>query len=184
MTEFKEFPKIHRYSRNVVVTEKLDGTNAAVVIEGGKLIGCQSRTRNITPQDDNYGFAAWAETVADILVAKLGDGRHFGEWWGQGIQRKYGRDRKTFSLFNTSKWHDLQNDDEALGAGISCVPTLWEGDMGDLNVPLLMETLAKHGSAASPGFMKPEGIVIFHTQGNFMLKKTFDKDDHGKGFGA
>ena len=32
--------------------------------------------------------------------------------------------------------------------------------------------------------MKPEGIVIFHAQGNILFKKTFDKDEAGKEFGA
>lgn len=37
------------------------------------------------------------------------------------------------------------------------------------------------GSVAAPGFMKPEGIVIFHVQGNFGLKKTLEKDEVPKG---
>ncbi len=53
--------------------------------------------------------------------------------------------------------------------------------MEALNVPALMQTLAGHGSLAAPGFMKPEGIVIFHAQGNVAFKKTFDKDNAGKG---
>jgi hypothetical protein len=44
-----------------------------------------------------------------------------------------------------------------------------------------MHNLAIEGSHAAPGFMNPEGIVIYHTQGNFGLKKTFEKDDTGKG---
>jgi hypothetical protein len=58
--EFQEFPKIARLSREIIITEKIDGTNAQILIteEGDFLIG--SRTRWITPQDDNYGFAKWA----------------------------------------------------------------------------------------------------------------------------
>jgi hypothetical protein len=44
-----------------------------------------------------------------------------------------------------------------------------------------LQQLEKEGSAIAPGFMKPEGIVIYHTQGNFYLKKTFEKDQEGKG---
>lgn len=49
MTEFQEFPKIVRYSRDVIVTEKIDGTNACLFIgdDGEFLTG--SRTRWITP---------------------------------------------------------------------------------------------------------------------------------------
>lgn len=179
--EFKEFPKIHRYSRDVVVTEKLDGTNAAVVISpDGKFLGAQSRSRLITPEDDNYGFARWSWTNGDKLAATLGEGTHYGEWWGLGIQRGYNMKRKVFSLFNVHRWAAV-NDEEI---GLSVVPTLWKGPMDNLCVKAEMKVLEVEGSMASPGFMKPEGIVIFHTQGNFLLKKTFEKDDAGKGFGA
>jgi hypothetical protein len=43
-----------------------------------------------------------------------------------------------------------------------------------------MNTLKETGSIAAPGFMNPEGIVIFHTKGNLGFKKTFEKDDTGK----
>lgn len=175
--EFKEFPKIFRYSRDVVVTEKLDGTNAAVIIEGGNLVGTQSRSRLLTPQDDNYGFSAWAYTHGPKLSAHLGDGIHYGEWWGSGIQRGYGLKRKMFSLFNVSRWAGINDQD----IGLSCVPELWRGDMGNMDVMRIMNDLGISGSKAAPGFMGPEGIVIFHTQGNFLLKKTFKKDQDGKG---
>ena len=79
--EFTEFPKMARLSREVIVTEKIDGTNAQVCIgeDGSMLAG--SRTRWITPQDDNHGFAAWVEAHREELLT-LGPGRHFGEWWG------------------------------------------------------------------------------------------------------
>ena len=65
MTDFVSFPKIARYSRNVVVTEKIDGTNAQVFIgeDGEFLTG--SRNRWITPEDDNYGFSRWAHEHKD-----------------------------------------------------------------------------------------------------------------------
>ena len=37
------------------------------------------------------------------------------------------------------------------------------------------------GSLAAPGFMKPEGVVIYHTAANIMFKKTFKNDEKGKG---
>jgi hypothetical protein len=41
--------------------------------------------------------------------------------------------------------------------------------------------LRAEGSLAAPGFMKAEGVVCFHTQGNFGLKKTLEKDEEHKG---
>jgi hypothetical protein len=43
-----------------------------------------------------------------------------------------------------------------------------------------MDDLKKNGSYAMPGFMNPEGIVIFHVAANTGFKKTFEKDN-GKG---
>ncbi len=183
LAEFKEFPKIFRYSRAVVVTEKLDGTNAAVIIQNGRLVGCQSRTRLITPEDDNYGFAAWANKHAERLASILGDGHHYGEWWGSGIQRGYGlpKGEKRFSLFNVSRWEHVKDAE----IGLYCVPVLAREEcFGDFHANHMMEKLGKNGSYAAPGFMKPEGIVIYHTQGNFLLKKTFEKDSEGKSYGA
>lgn len=79
--EFREFPKIARLNRECLITEKIDGTNASILIteDGQFLTG--SRTRWITPQDDNYGFSKWAHDHRDELM-QLGPGHHFGEWWG------------------------------------------------------------------------------------------------------
>ena len=72
--DFQGFPKIARLSREVIVTEKLDGTNAQVLIGEDGSIRAGSRSRWITPQDDNYGFAKWvAENEAELW--KLGPGQ-------------------------------------------------------------------------------------------------------------
>ena len=60
MSEFMEFPKIARLSRACTITEKIDGTNASVFIGENGTFLCGSRTRWITPEDDNFGFARWA----------------------------------------------------------------------------------------------------------------------------
>ena len=189
--EFLEFPKMARYSREVIVTEKIDGTNAAVVIDDG-LIGelppnaiakignmtiyAQSRTRFITPENDNAGFARWVVEKAEQLV-DLGPGRHFGEWFGSGIQRTYGLTEKRFALFNVSRW------DDPTARPLCChvVPTLWRGNFSDLDVDFLIHGLEALGSHAAPGFMRPEGIVIYHTAAGVGFKKTIEGDANGKG---
>lgn len=175
MSDFEEFVKIARYSREVIVTEKIDGTNAQILITEDDQFFTGSRNRWITPENDNYGFSRWAHEHKEELM-QLGEGRHFGEWWGSGIQRGYGlkKGEKLFSLFNTSRW--------TIDRPSCChvVPILWRGMFDDLNVKEIMDKLSSNGSYASPGFMKPEGIVIYHTKGNVMFKKTFEKDDTGK----
>jgi hypothetical protein len=102
--EFIEFPKMARFAREIIVTEKIDGTNAQVWIsDDGTDIRAGSRNRWLTYSEDNFGFAKWVMDHRDELLT-LGPGRHFGEWWGSGIQRRYGLDEKRFSLFNVSRW--------------------------------------------------------------------------------
>lgn len=43
--EFTEFPKIYRWTRELIITEKIDGTNAQVFIGDDGLIVAGSRTR-------------------------------------------------------------------------------------------------------------------------------------------
>src|SRR5687767_1693749 len=83
---FTPFPSISRLSRDIVVTEKLDGTNAQIHITQDGRVLAGSRNRWITPEADNFGFARWVAAHEDELRA-LGPGSHYGEWWGQGIQR-------------------------------------------------------------------------------------------------
>lgn len=196
MMEFQEWPKTPRLDKPVIYTEKIDGTNGAVVIlpfdpaeddhpNRGKfqgvtasdgtryLIGAQSRKRLITPEDDNYGFAAWVWENADSLVEVLGEGRHFGEWWGAGIQRTYGLKSKRFSLFNIRRWNEkdeLTNmpmftprGELAMVPGLETVPLLQVTPRFDTkDVEQLAKWLEDFGSMAARGFPKPEGIIAYH----------------------
>ena len=173
--EFQGFPKIARLSRDCVITEKLDGTSAQLLIgeDGEFLVG--SRTRWITPEDDNYGFARWAQEHKDELM-QLGAGRHFGEWWGNGIQRSYNLKEKKFSLFNTGRWN-VDN----IPACCSVVPMLYTGIFTTEACNEALEYLETNGSLASPGFMNPEGIVIFHVHAGISFKKTIKNDEVPKG---
>lgn len=174
---FEEFQKIPRLKRNCVITEKIDGTNAQIHItdEGEMLVG--SRTRYITVKDDNYGFAKWAEANKEELL-KLGPGRHYGEWWGSGCQRGYGlsNGEKRFSLFNVGRWTP-----EELPACVGLVPKLYEGPFDSDTVDRLVEDLRRYGSKAAPGFMKPEGIIVYHAAARSLFKVTLEKDEAPKG---
>lgn len=174
--EFVEFPKLSRFAREVIVTEKIDGTNAQVFVDtAAGIVMAGSRTRWVTPEVDNHGFAKWVSVNHEELL-KLGDGHHFGEWWGSGIQRGYGLGEKRFSLFNVERW----SDPATRPACCHVVPVLWRGPFDQLDSRLLLNRLAELGSVAAPGFMKPEGIVIFHTKGNVGFKRTIEKDDEPK----
>lgn len=197
MLLFESFPKIPRLKKEVVVTEKIDGTNAQVAIfeldtddvynwakhdpfclsvipskssgSSPLAVYAGSRTRWIAPgKQDNFGFAAWVlEHVAEL--SELGLGRHFGEWYGKGIQRGYELDHRRFALFNTARWLL----DPSRPACCSVVPLLARGEGVDLDA--VMQDL-QHGSRAVPGFQTPEGIVIYHTASRQLYKRTFEQD--------
>lgn len=176
MTEFRSFGKIARLSRECVITEKIDGTNACVYIgeDGEFLTG--SRTRWITPSDDNYGFSQWAHDHKDELLL-LGPGQHFGEWWGKGIQRSYGLTERRFSLFNVSRWNK-----ETKPPCCRVVPTVFRGIFTTDAVEKALLILKRVGSMAAPEFEgKAEGVVIFHEASGHLYKKTFERDDEPKG---
>lgn len=183
------------------MTEKIDGTNAQIYISTHQGPGYDSfdnrwlkenriavvdsydifagsRTRLITPGNntDNFGFAAWVRDNASELV-KLGPGRHYGEWYGQGIQRGYGLSEKRFALFNVGRW-------EASTKPACCevVPVLYRGEFDGFMGHQwdVMDHLKQYGSKAVPGFMDPEGIVVFHEHARVAFKKTFDDNHKGQ----
>ena len=68
---------------------KLDGTNAAIRVRADGTWTAQSRSRDIVPGDDNYGFAKWAEgRDFGRLANRAGDVVLYGEWCGKGIQKR------------------------------------------------------------------------------------------------
>jgi hypothetical protein len=213
MFEFRPFPKIPRYYRETIITEKIDGTNAQIVISAlldqntaapeekvlennfalgikdGFCIYAGSRNRYLTPQNDNYGFASWVQTNHDQLLA-LGRGQHFGEWWGRGIGRNYGLTERRFSLFNTNRWKKhpggipgesyYENPREEVPDCCHVVPVLGTGNDDGLVMDCL-DILIREGSKAAPGFMNPEGIIIYHSAANSCFKVTLENDDQPKG---
>jgi hypothetical protein len=179
--EFREFIKIPRLSREVVITEKIDGTNGLVAIGDNGEFQVGSRNRWITPEQDNMGFACWAYAHKEELVAGLGIGFHYGEWWGQGIQRGYGLKEKRFSLFNTYRWLEGGKDGKDVRpACCDVVPVLYRGMFDTETVKIVLMGLVTLGSRVAPGFMNPEGIVIYHTAGNLYFKKTIKNDESPK----
>jgi len=180
--EFMPFDKIARLSRECTITEKIDGTNASIFIGEDGEFATGSKTRWITPEDDNYGFAKWAAAHRDELI-QLGPGTHYGEWWGLGIQRNYSRTEKIFSLFNTFRWRD--GSETPRPACCSVVPILYEGQIEEYGVfkglKSAIQQLKDAGSVAAPGFMKPEGVVIYHHAARIYFKKTIEKDEKPKG---
>ena len=220
MIEFEAWPKTPRLQKPAIYTEKIDGTNGAVVIrevdhetpgfqemhdgmtlqdgtvklvdcESGEMfaVAAQSRKRLISPQDDNFGFARWVHENAHALVEVLGEGRHFGEWWGSGIQRGYGlkNGEKYFSLFNVSRWNEKDEDtDQLLPHGkaelakvpqLRTVPLLATTETFDTeHVNWILSLLESEGSQAVDHLWDAEGVIVYHTASG-QVYKAFCNDD-------
>lgn len=58
---------------------------------------------------------------------------------------------------------------------------LYEGLFSTDAVNACLDRLRKEGSFAAPGFMKPEGVIIWHTAARVGFKVTIEKDDEWKG---
>lgn len=174
--EFHAWPKTPRWERPVCITEKIDGTNAAVIVCEDGTVHAQSRKRIITPnhdgiQTDNFGFAAWVQENAEQL-RELGAGYHFGEWWGKGIQRGYGLDERRFSLFNVDKWGEQRPD------CCHVVPVLERCTMSDAGkaVNEWLDILADHGSTAVQHKTPAEGVCVFHSASRQVFKALIEND--------
>jgi hypothetical protein len=122
----KSFPKISRYSRPAIITEKIDGTCVAIVIARAETVSgiagvpqsyclsnrdglwmlAKSKNRWIKPDNDHFHFANWASCNYEELWG-LGEGTHYGEWWGCRMnKRDYGIKHRNFSLFNVQRWFE------------------------------------------------------------------------------
>lgn len=178
--EFQSFRKIARISREMIITEKIDGTNGIIAIGENGEFQVGSRNKWLTDelgniQSDNAGFAQWAVKNREELTT-LGVGIHYGEWWGKGIQRGYGLSEKRFSLFNVSRW----SEDSVRPACCDVVPTLYVGLFDTIMIESILSDLQRGGSQAARGFMRPEGVVIFHVASGQLFKKTIEGDEQPK----
>lgn len=179
--KYPAFAKIPRLNREVIVTEKIDGTNGLILVNEDGSIHAGSRNRWLTPDADNFGFAAWVAENAGALVDGLGVGHHFGEWYGAGIQRRYGLTEKRFALFNTGRW---AQDDAPWPCRVVPILTRGEYAMSGL-VYDAIRMLRDRGSCVSDDyFREAEGVVAYHTASRSYFKVTLEDDAKPKGVAA
>ena len=169
-TTFKPWEKIPRDNPfNVTITDKMDGTNSCIVIEDSVIVAVQSRKRFITPECDNFGFAQWVKDNNDDLLG-LGDGYHYGEWVGPGIQKNpHCLDKKTLYLFNT--WLSDTKPDCC-----EVVEVLFNGIMSPGLVEDMLDCMRRVRDNTE---LKPEGVVVYYHTFRSRTKHTV-KSPNGK----
>lgn len=191
--DFIPWGKIPRdHKELVVITEKLHGTNACLVVEDGKLKAVQSRKNFINPElpkaeakllppeerpMDNFGLAHWAYERESEIV-QMGDGHHFGEWVGTKINKnKYCLDNKRFFLFNTKRWADATGDRPEC---LDVVPVLSYGFWTPTCVAEAMADLLENGSYVTgkgdqyDGWT--EGVVTYYLSTDRYVKSTHEHE--------
>lgn len=192
--QFKPWGSTTRENKNKTITEKIDGTNACIVAQDGK-VTAQSRKRIITPDDDNFGFAKWVYDNAGALLDTLGYGYHYGEWYGEGIQKNpLGIEGKRFALFHATKYTEGNGFDLEKVDGLETVPLLHHGQCDVWTIPNIMQDLELYGSKVEgarthqePGFLdmnvtytraaQAEGIVIWNNETRTRTKMLLEVND-------
>jgi len=171
VVEFKAWPKIARDNPFMAtITEKIDGTNACIIIKDEKIVKVQSRKRFITPEDDNYGFAGWVERNR-VELETMGDGYHYGEWAGLGIQQNPLKlECKKLFLFNTFRWNE---NNPNLPECCDVVPVMFNGLLTPEIVPDLLALLD------SDEDLTHEGVVVYYHAFRKYTKHTI-KSPNGK----
>lgn len=218
--QFKSWGSTPRFHKGLHITEKIDGTNAGVCVQGVSktvfdghpdamrvfgeecdyLVRAQSRKRIITPGNDNFGFAAWVWENAASLANLLGHGYHYGEWYGEGIQKNpLAVKGRRWALFNTWHWGRKENLDRLRMVdipGLTTVPVLHDeqrdGPADYMTIPAIINGLNAGGSRAD-GFMTlpnahkmdfhvegPEGIIVWQRETRQRYKILLREDDKHK----
>jgi hypothetical protein len=180
LPDFRKWPSIQRLSSEVCyITEKIDGTNGVIYVpsEPDKPVLAGSRERWLTKDDgtppekaaDNFGFAAWVYERRDSL-RRLGEGYHYGEFHGDGIQRRYGLKNKRWASF--AYWRtDIDIPD------VCVVPILYQGEPTEGIIGAMVDKLRIGGSVLYPGFMQPEGVVVTYKNMNTCKFKKLCEND-------
>lgn len=214
LADFEAWPKIPRLRRDILITEKIDGSNGQISIrpagsgdydaltdmivedeDGDRwLVRCGSRNRWLGEGQDNFGFRAWVDANARQLVTTLGEGRHFGEWYGSGIQRGYGLDQRYFALFNAYRWREIDSHDP-LGSpvaepivdfghdiGLTVVPILYVGPWSEGWINAALDLLREGSTVWDPqrADVPAEGVVVYHRASNSSYKVLLENDHISK----
>lgn len=161
---------------------KLDGTNAAIRKEGNQLF-FQSRSKDISPQDDNFGFAAWATKNLEFISKSGSDVIYYGEWAGKNISNHdtaCGREERKFYPFayrigsQSGTWSELYLDWGMISREFpeTAIVDQQNALLVDFNLEASIEAASKVINRMVADCEKQDPFMHFH----------FDVDGPGEGF--
>ena len=178
MGEFRKWGSTPRWHNGMTITEKINGTNGGIIIYNGQ-VKAQSRKRIITPDDDNFGFARWVYDNAGALMDTLGYGYHYGEWFGEGIQKNpLGIEGKRFALFHATKYTPANGYDLEQVDNLETVPLLHHGQATVWTIPdILADLVAGSKVVGAKEGAESEGIIVWHKETQQKYKILLTNDD-------
>lgn len=186
VAEFKTWHEINKFAGiHVVATEKIHGSNGQILVttrpDGSLCATAGSRTRwlDAVSGPDNFGFAAFVRANEAEICEKLGEGRHYGEWVGPGVNSDYGLKDKHFVLFDVKRFSSERVAATGLPERFAVVPILYDGPYNSDAINKVFEDLRAGGSVFRPGFLRPEGMVLFFPQFGSRLKMVFKPEKTG-----
>jgi RNA ligase (TIGR02306 family) len=176
---FRHFPDLIRPGEQVVVTEKIHGTNARVGVVEGRIVAGSKETQRKRPEHFDVGVIGasiywhpFAYEGVRMLIAALheNDAQQtilFGEVYGKVQSLHYDAGNalgfRAFDYFALGRYVDYSIFDSLMSQyEIPAVPVLYRGPF-DLDI---VKTLAEQDSTLAPGQMR-EGVVIRPTSERF-----------------
>lgn len=120
--KFREYQHIERFSSGVdeiagielgtcYIFPKIDGTNASIW-QDGEWMGCGSRRKTLSYEDDNSGFYKWAvnDTRFHLYLERNPQHRLYGEWLVPHSLKTYREDAwRKFYVFDVVEETDNEN---------------------------------------------------------------------------
>lgn len=125
-TEIESFHNIRKYAAShpeilnnkstvdYLCKVKLHGTNGAVQVHSDGTIVPQSRTGELSVQNDNAGFAKWALFLQESWSKAKAGMIYFGEWCGPGIQKGVACSEVSSKFFAVFAARSLDTNDDSL----------------------------------------------------------------------
>lgn len=201
--DFPSFEKIPRLHRPVVVTEKIDGTNALVSITRetwGNWMSSEDPTAIVvqdvseTDEDSGYPTHQWAIRAGSreqwLTLDDDNKGfcawvhKHAGDLVQLGVGNHYGEwwgqgiGRGYGLTERRFSLFNVRRWAETRPACCDVMPVIARGNGESLNemVNLALLDLDVGGSWAAPGFSDPEGVVVYHEDADVLFKVTLGGD--------
>jgi len=123
--------------------------------------------------NDNHGFSKWAHENKEDLIDFLGEGYHYGEWCGPGIQNGEGLTERGFYLFSPIKRY-IKKDEQFINGyidtvlyrenkfGLHFVPELFNGCLNGEGVDILLQYYTAQLKSWYPEILAvpPEGMIV------------------------